>query len=152
MNCNLFSWPMTRQRSNSHLERPDMLWRVKTITFIQQNCRHDLNYAWKFKVRNKKQWTEHINTSVHIEELWHSVLSQHASELTTWGSNRESKPYVHENHLKRRSSPSPSSSASTWSAWLLLQTQMKGLSRGGKNLLSCWSLQISLEESFQIRK
>lgn len=138
MNCNLFSRPMTRRRSNSHWEQRDMLWCVKTVHLYSKTADMNLTYAWKFKVATKnrkeskvssdKQWTEHINASIHVEELWHSVHRNTCPCLQPEAATG-SPTSVHENHVMRRSRPSSSSSASTWSAWLLLQKQTKGLKK-----------------------
>lgn len=132
----------------------------------------NLTYAWKFKVATKnrkeskvssdKQWTEHINTSIHVEELWHSVHRNTCPCLRPEAATG-SPTSVHENRVVRRSRPSSSSSASTWSAWLLLQKQTKGFEKKNKNkkkksgkktqnLLSCWSLKILLEESLKVKQ
>lgn len=120
-----------------------------------------LNYACKFKVRTKRNQRQQKESKVSSDKRWtraHKYFRTRPRSVAQrliatrvlahdLRQQQEVQTYVHESRLVRRSSPSSSSSASAWSAWLLLQTQIKGLrdkqwgvGGGGETLLSCWSL------------
>lgn len=137
MDCKHLSRPMTWRRSDSHWEQRDASWCVKTVTFIQQN-----RPTWieptparlKSQPKTRKESKSFIRQAMDrahkyfhtctVEELWHGVhrnvlvynLRNRKSDVCTWESRNEAFPRT-----------SSSSSAFTWSAWLLLQKQTKGL-------------------------
>lgn len=166
MNHNLFPWPMTQRHSNSDWE-PHDLWCVKTVflTLIQQRTAEiNLTNAWKFKVRTKNQkrikfhWRWEMDRAHKYFHTWRRTVahrSQHASLFTTWGSNRKSNICTWESRHEAFKTLLFEQRPLTWSAWLLLPTQIKGFKKKvveKKKLLSCWSLKILLKESWKYKE